>query len=102
MTLGLGQISKPNNHEANGIFLNSGPIPLQRDQMFKKIFIMLLKSIFENIKSGINGCQASHPLLKYYVSKFGGVFFCADSTVQNYEKHADKILERYLMVLYVT
>ena len=37
------------------IFLNPGLIPSHRDQMSHKIFLMLIKSLFETIKCGING-----------------------------------------------
>ena len=59
---------------------------------------MLTKSMFENIKCGINCRRASPFLLKYYISKIGGAD-SADSgeEVQNYEKHADIILERSLI-----
>ena len=35
-------------------FLNPGQIPLQRDQISQKILPRLIKSMFENIKWGIN------------------------------------------------
>ena len=65
---------------------------------------MLTKSVFENIKSGINGRGVSRLLFKYYIRNLGGwgVLVCADRAdaggwgwgVQNYGKHADIILER--------
>ena len=43
-----------------------------RSDVSKK-FLMLIKGIFEIIKCGINVCQASRLLVKYYISKLGGV-----------------------------
>ena len=40
--------------------------------MTKNIFLVLIRNRFENLKHGINGCQGSLLLFKYYVSKLGG------------------------------
>ena len=53
-------------------FLNPRLIPSQRDPMSQKIFLILITSVFENTKCGINGRQASHLLFKYNVSNWGG------------------------------
>ena len=61
--------------------LNPSQIPLQRDQMWQKIFLRLIKCKFKNIKYVINCLQASPLLFKYYIINFGWVVLvCADST----------------------
>ena len=61
-------------------FLNPGLIPSQRDQMHQKVFLLLTKSMFENIKRGIKWRQAGRLLFKYYISELGwGVLVCADN-----------------------
>ena len=62
-------------------FLDPRLIPSKRDQMHQKVFLLLTKSIFENIKCGIKWRQAGPLLFKYYISKLRGVgvLVCADS-----------------------
>ena len=53
-------------------FQNLGLIPTQREQMPQKVLLMLTKSVFENIKCGINWSSSKLLLFKYYVSELGG------------------------------
>ena len=53
--------------------MNPGLIPSQRDQMSKKIFLILIKSIFQTLKRWKNSHGASCLLFKYYISVLGGV-----------------------------
>ena len=52
--------------------MNPGLIPSQRDQMSKKIFLILIKSIFQTLKRWKNSHGASCLLFKYYISVLEG------------------------------
>ena len=78
--------------------------------MPQNILLMLTKSVFENIKRGINWASSksrSIQVLRQQIWGGWGVLVCADSAdagggwgVQNYGKHADIILERSLINKY--
>ena len=53
--------------------MNPGLIPSQKDQMSKKIFLILIKSMFKTLKRWKNRHGASCLLFKYYISVLGGV-----------------------------
>ena len=61
---------------------NIGLIPSPRDHMPKNILLMLTKSVFENIKRGINWALSKTPsiqVLHQQIFFWGGVLVCADS-----------------------
>ena len=63
-------------------FLNSGLIPSQKDKMPQKIFPMLTKIMFENIKPEIKllfRMSTSIQLLHQQIRGGWGVLACADS-----------------------
>ena len=84
-------------------FLNSGLIPSQKDQMPQKIFPMLTKIMFENIKCDIKLSSCMSTSIKVLHQQIGGGVYVSTNSadaggvgVQNYGKHADIILERSL------
>ena len=57
-------------------FLNSGLIPSQKDQMPQKIFPMLTKIMFENIKRDIKLSSSMSTSIKVLHQQIGGEGLC--------------------------
>ena len=89
-------------------FLNSGLIPSQKDQMPQKIFPMLTKIMFENIKRDIkllSSMSTSIPVLHQQIRGGGSMSLLIALTQGGVEglncgKHADIILERSLTCIH--
>ena len=59
--------------------LHPGLIPSQRNLMDKKIFLMLTKSRFENIKPGMKWSSIKVPSIQVLHQQISEVLVCADS-----------------------